>query len=653
MKRKIFLMSLLFLLHLKVNAQVGIGTSSPNASSQLDVLANNKGILIPRVALTSTRDVTTISNGNVNSLLVFNTQTVSDIIPGYYYWYNNKWIRLGVEGNITNLIDNGDGTITYINELNIKETINVSQIVHDYETLTSATFNPATGILTYNDEAGAANALNLSTMIPNFETLTSISQDVAAGTITYVAENGTPTVLNIAALIAQNETLTSASFDPATGILTYNDEAGAANALNLSTMIPNFETLTSISQDLAAGTITYVDEAGTSNVLNIAALIAQHETVTTLGLSNGILSYTNENATNLPLNLVSTDANNAVVAGTDGALYADTTSLAIEPWFVQGSSNKATLNTQDIYQMGRVGINKQTADKQLDVQGDFRSVSPASDGKFHSMEVNSTTLGRSSTHMFVGNGPSPDTSLDMSVIAVENGSATIYSKGTTSQSAAILTAYNQGVHFIFDSASNSVEGSYIFPRNNGFPNQVLTTDGNPITAQLQWSDIKVFAHNGLQGSGMDVILGGQLDMPTTILTNGGNTLAIQGLQPGNATNDRVVVTDANGVLKNISPMPRFFYMPAITFDTTAIGAGLTKNLYQEYVAQFTNVTVRNTSAPANIAYIPLNTELNYYVTYFDPAVFANLSIDDNGILTYDIIGTGNPTSYLNIVFALK
>src|SRR5690554_747598 len=51
--------------------QVGIGTLTPDNSSQLDVVANDKGILIPRISLTSTTDATTIKNGNVNSLLVF------------------------------------------------------------------------------------------------------------------------------------------------------------------------------------------------------------------------------------------------------------------------------------------------------------------------------------------------------------------------------------------------------------------------------------------------------------------------------------------------------------------------------------------------------------------------------------------------------
>lgn len=63
-------------------------------SAQLDVFANNKGVLIPRIKLTSSKDTSTITDGNVESLLVFNTEITSDIKPGYYYWYSNKWNRI-------------------------------------------------------------------------------------------------------------------------------------------------------------------------------------------------------------------------------------------------------------------------------------------------------------------------------------------------------------------------------------------------------------------------------------------------------------------------------------------------------------------------------------------------------------------------------
>ncbi|MCP4438894.1 MAG: hypothetical protein GY810_08105 [Aureispira sp.] len=86
-----------------INAQsVGVGTLTPNASAKLDVTSSNSGVLIPRLGLTSAIDATTISNGNVTSLLVYNTATAgsapNDITPGYYYWNGTKWVRLAEAG---------------------------------------------------------------------------------------------------------------------------------------------------------------------------------------------------------------------------------------------------------------------------------------------------------------------------------------------------------------------------------------------------------------------------------------------------------------------------------------------------------------------------------------------------------------------------
>jgi hypothetical protein len=63
----------------------------------LDIDANNKGLLIPRVALTSATDATTISSP-ATSLLVYNTGTGGLTPAGYYYWDGNKWVRLLVTG---------------------------------------------------------------------------------------------------------------------------------------------------------------------------------------------------------------------------------------------------------------------------------------------------------------------------------------------------------------------------------------------------------------------------------------------------------------------------------------------------------------------------------------------------------------------------
>lgn len=71
-------------------SQVGINTTSPDQSSILDVSANNKGILLPRVALTDPNDTNTILNPAV-SLLVYNTSTTIDLTPGFYFWNGSIW----------------------------------------------------------------------------------------------------------------------------------------------------------------------------------------------------------------------------------------------------------------------------------------------------------------------------------------------------------------------------------------------------------------------------------------------------------------------------------------------------------------------------------------------------------------------------------
>ncbi|MFB0944677.1 MAG: hypothetical protein QMB24_00705, partial [Spirosomataceae bacterium] len=53
-------------------------------SAMLEVSSASKGILIPNISLTGTTDATTIASPAV-SLLVYNTASLSDIIPGYYY----------------------------------------------------------------------------------------------------------------------------------------------------------------------------------------------------------------------------------------------------------------------------------------------------------------------------------------------------------------------------------------------------------------------------------------------------------------------------------------------------------------------------------------------------------------------------------------
>jgi hypothetical protein len=97
----------------------------------------------------------------------------------------------------------------------------------------------------------------------------------------------------------------------------------------------------------------------------------------------------------------------------------------------------------------------------------------------------------------------------------------------------------------------------------------------------------------------------------------------------------------------------WFYMPSISFDTSSNGTGRTKNLYTLYYNQFKTPLVKSTGAPISVPYIPAATDLYYYITDYDTAVFANISISASGLMTYDVISSATSCSYINIVFALK
>lgn len=57
---------------------VGIGISSPVSSAKLDITAADRGVLIPRVALTNTTLFAPITGVATASLLVYNSNSIND-----------------------------------------------------------------------------------------------------------------------------------------------------------------------------------------------------------------------------------------------------------------------------------------------------------------------------------------------------------------------------------------------------------------------------------------------------------------------------------------------------------------------------------------------------------------------------------------------
>lgn len=93
--RSLILFSFFLLISTLGFAQVGINTTDPKA--MLDIESTDSGILIPRVALSSTIVADPVTTPELSEL-VYNTEIAGtvphNVTPGFYYWNGNKWVRL-------------------------------------------------------------------------------------------------------------------------------------------------------------------------------------------------------------------------------------------------------------------------------------------------------------------------------------------------------------------------------------------------------------------------------------------------------------------------------------------------------------------------------------------------------------------------------
>lgn len=110
MKKKLFLLCIISFYNI-IFSQINIGSISKDPSAILDInvndLSTKKGVLFPKVALTSIHDTSTIPNP-AQSLIVYNTGENAGLsVPGFYYWDDNEW----------RLLDNSSGKAPSIDSL--------------------------------------------------------------------------------------------------------------------------------------------------------------------------------------------------------------------------------------------------------------------------------------------------------------------------------------------------------------------------------------------------------------------------------------------------------------------------------------------------------------------------------------------------------
>jgi hypothetical protein len=132
--KKLLFITLFALAFASSKAQTGISAAgtAPDASAMLDVIATDKGFLAPRIALTTNSSTAAPITSPANGLLIFNTATVGDVTPGFYYWSTatSSWQRVAA-GTGSNLFTAGTGLSWSGNTLNSVWTVNGTHIYNN------------------------------------------------------------------------------------------------------------------------------------------------------------------------------------------------------------------------------------------------------------------------------------------------------------------------------------------------------------------------------------------------------------------------------------------------------------------------------------------------------------------------------------------
>ena len=159
--KKIFLLSIVTFItgtfSFAQNVAINADASLPNNSAMLDVKNPNKGILIPRVALTGTNDMFTITSP-ANSLLVYNTTAAGSgsnaITAGYYYW-TGAWTRLITNNYVSPawLLTGNAGTVDGTNFIGTTNNVPFNVRVNNQE---AGRVDPSLGSTFWGYQAGNA-----------------------------------------------------------------------------------------------------------------------------------------------------------------------------------------------------------------------------------------------------------------------------------------------------------------------------------------------------------------------------------------------------------------------------------------------------------------------------------------------------------------
>jgi len=194
LKRILIFFGIIF--SIQLNAQTGIGTTTPDASAKLDVSSTTKGFLPPRMTSAQRSAISSPAAG----LMVYQT----DGTNGLYYYNGTAWIYIiNSSTNVLPVLNGGTGTTT--------ATGTGSVVLSTSPSLTTPTIGVATGTslgLTGSLTGGNSNSSSISGFAANINTQSGttytidatdngkVIQTTGASAITISIPTGLPTGFN-------------------------------------------------------------------------------------------------------------------------------------------------------------------------------------------------------------------------------------------------------------------------------------------------------------------------------------------------------------------------------------------------------------------------------------------------------------------------
>lgn len=313
----------------KTLAQQGFGTNTPNKSAAVDIVSSQRGLLVPRLDLSSTTVAMPV-DAPAHGLLVYNKATATGtngVEPGFYYWERNdttdetawqgKWVRIiSTNSDKNTVVAAGENikvngqtsglTTTYT--VSVDGGTNNGQVlvsIPNTDPLTSATEPFVSEWVDPDDFIKGVNGINVTTDALG-NTNVSIGGALTKPGITEITTNSATNSLAITGL----DILDASSFDPTSQNIVVMGSDGILKEVSPKTLIED---------TIDAGTLT-AKSVKSSGMITLNGTVADATNTVLKEITLGIAdkSITSDKLSSANIGGVAGNAPDGTIATADG-----------------------------------------------------------------------------------------------------------------------------------------------------------------------------------------------------------------------------------------------------------------------------------------------------------------------------------------------